>query len=201
MLLRTTVVSVLGASILTPGAAHAAPVAPGGPIAFAVLAHGGNGCPKGSLSTSTADDGAVLTAGFTKLRASVADRRTADCQLALEVTHPAGWTYGLRRARVEGIADVDQVGGGKITLQASHQGAGTASRLSSDVKNTIGAWRVTDEFPNVVYAECGAARALQLRVTLAASSGASGGEPTPVAYLAAGTATVSAADLVWKKCD
>ncbi|CAI9637644.1 hypothetical protein CC77DRAFT_1043069 [Alternaria alternata] len=92
--------------------------------------YSGNGCPQGSVSTSTSTDKTVVTYGFDQFQTYIgpgttpADR-SKNCQLHLNLKYPGGFQYAVVDATYHGWARLDEgVTGSFITTYYFSQDAG-----------------------------------------------------------------------------
>ncbi|KAF2656397.1 hypothetical protein K491DRAFT_744627 [Lophiostoma macrostomum CBS 122681] len=75
-------------------------------------AYSGNGCPQGSVSTSTSPDRTVITYGFDQFQtyvgpSTVQADHSKNCQLHLNLKYPGGFQYAVVEATYHGWARMD----------------------------------------------------------------------------------------------
>ncbi|KAF1836375.1 hypothetical protein BDW02DRAFT_493828 [Decorospora gaudefroyi] len=99
-------------------------------ITIVDTSYSGNGCPQGSVSTSTSTDKTVITYGFDQFQTYIgpgttpADR-SKNCQLHLNLKYPGGFQYAVVDATYHGWARLDPgVTGSFITTYYFSQDAG-----------------------------------------------------------------------------
>ena len=90
------------------------------------LAHGGSGCPQGTLRHAWSPDGQYLAIGFDEYvaRAEPGDSfDRATCGIAVPVSMPAGFRVSLSRLRVYGAADIPQDASGSFSAEYFFSGS------------------------------------------------------------------------------
>jgi hypothetical protein len=121
------------AAFLLPVLAAAYPqaAAPSGDqITIVDTSYSGNGCPQGSVSTSTSTDKTVITYGFDQFQTYIgpgtkASDKSKNCQLHLNLKYPGGFQYAVVDATYHGWARLDKgVTGSFITTYYFSQDAG-----------------------------------------------------------------------------
>ncbi|KAF2681488.1 hypothetical protein K458DRAFT_444685 [Lentithecium fluviatile CBS 122367] len=101
--------------------------------------YSGNGCPQGSVSTSTSPDKTVITYGFDQFQTYIGPgTKQADwskqCQLHLNLKYPGGFQYAVVDATYHGWARLDaDVTGQFITSYYFSQDAGKTSTTKMSV--------------------------------------------------------------------
>ncbi|KAI4642534.1 uncharacterized protein J4E78_010217 [Alternaria triticimaculans] len=99
-------------------------------ITIVDTSYSGNGCPQGSVSTSTSTDKTVITYGFDQFQTyigpgTVPADRSKNCQLHLNLKYPGGFQYAVVDATYHGWARLDEgVTGSFITTYYFSQDAG-----------------------------------------------------------------------------
>ncbi|KAF1941370.1 hypothetical protein EJ02DRAFT_512436 [Clathrospora elynae] len=99
-------------------------------ITIVDTSYSGNGCPQGSVSTSTSLDKTVVTYGFDAFQTyigpgTVPADRSKNCQLHLNLKYPGGFQYAVVDATYHGWARLDAgVTGSFITTYYFSQDAG-----------------------------------------------------------------------------
>jgi hypothetical protein len=84
-----------------------------GQITILDSAYSGNGCPQGSVSTSTSPDKTIITYGFDQFQTYigpgiVASEHSKNCQLHLSLKYPGGFQYSVVAATYHGFARLDK---------------------------------------------------------------------------------------------
>ncbi|KNG46325.1 secreted protein [Stemphylium lycopersici] len=168
--------SKLAALLLLPvlAAANPVPQATSGnapspdQITIVDTTYSGNGCPQGSVSTSTSTDKTVVTYGFDAFQTYIgpgttpADR-SKNCQLHLNLKYPGGFQYAVVDATYHGWARLDQgVTGSFITTYYFSQDAGKTqtTRMSAVGGGALAAGQVYTKQDSVettatIWSPCG----------------------------------------------
>ncbi|KAF2748080.1 hypothetical protein M011DRAFT_442391 [Sporormia fimetaria CBS 119925] len=81
-------------------------------ITIVDTSYSGNGCPQGSVSTSTSSDKTVITYGFDAFQTyigpgTVPADRTKNCAIHLNLKYPGGFQYAVVDATYHGFARLD----------------------------------------------------------------------------------------------
>ncbi|MFD0200506.1 MULTISPECIES: DUF4360 domain-containing protein [Saccharothrix] len=145
----------------------------------------GSGCPAGTAAVAASPDRTAFTVTYSQFLAQAGagadptDFRK-NCQLALELSYPQGFTYGIAQADYRGFAHLQR---GAVGLeQGSYyvQGTSPTARKSHSYTGPFSDnWQATDttEWDAIVYAPCGEQRMFnintELRVTAGTSTGTS----------------------------
>ncbi|ORX98027.1 hypothetical protein BCR34DRAFT_157799 [Clohesyomyces aquaticus] len=104
-----------------------------GLITIVDSSYSGNGCPQGSVSTSTSVDKTVITYGFDQFQTYIgpgtkASDHSKNCQLHLNLKYPGGFQYAVVDATYHGFARLDSgVTGSFITTYYFSQDAAKTS--------------------------------------------------------------------------
>jgi hypothetical protein len=174
-----TTLSVALLAVAPASAAHAAAPAALDALDVSVVTANGSGCPS-SGATAQALDSSSFTVDTASFYAWSGDSApTTDfrknCQIALQITQPAGWTYAVESADYSGYALLgDDVTG----LQAAHyyfQGSSdTASASHSFAGPFAGSWNTSDAPDSQVFAPCDAERNLNINTEVRVTAGTTG---------------------------
>lgn len=164
----------------------------------------GSGCPQGSASITTSPDGKSNRVVLKGLRATVGNASPADrrknCQMAVKVGVPAGYTYALRRVTYRGHAVL--AAGAKATIRTSQyfQGASQTGSSRTKFNGPLDSWyqvRHDTEPADLVFAPCGEERYLNINSESRVDGGTSN-VATTSSYLA--IYRVLDYQLTWKRC-
>ena len=134
------------------------------------LTYAGSGCPAGTVSTNISPDALAFTVMFDAYAAEVGPgvpygQKRKNCQLGVDLDVPNGWTYSILTVDTRGYVSLEP---GVRALQRSSyyfQGQGQTAGLNTVmIGPTDRNYQVRDLFPvnSVVWAPCGASRALNL---------------------------------------
>jgi hypothetical protein len=194
-------------SVAAPGDAGTAVDAPGGAVTVDVVTVNGSGCPAGTASVKPLADNTGFTVSYSEFAASAnggsepTDFRK-NCQIALQVNVPQGFTYAIAQADYYGYARLAK---GTTGLERSNyyfQGSSEDNYVDHEFTGPLyGRWHVTDSVTEaaLVYAPCGTSRILNVNSELRVLDGTS----TAASSL---TMTKSSGDVntlyhfSWKQC-
>lgn len=157
---------------------------PPGSISISLITVNGSGCPAGSAAVAVAPDNTAFTVTYSKYLAQVGvgasptDFRK-NCQLAVRVHVPQGFTYAIAKADYRGYAYLEQ--GATARTQASYYFQGqtqTAVRTHNFTGPVDDNWQTTDitDVAALVYAPCGELRNFNINTELRVNAGTS--DPT-----------------------
>lgn len=149
-------------------------------IRIDVVAANGSGCPPGTVRAIPNPDRSgfrlryssfVAEAGGT---ADLTDRRK-NCQAALQVTIPAGYTFAIASAEYRGRLRLDK--GATALHRTTYYWQGSSASAAQDDHSfsgpASGAWRVGDTAHALVYAPCEEQRILNVNTELRVDEGTS----------------------------
>ncbi|SDZ15788.1 protein of unknown function [Micromonospora pattaloongensis] len=172
----TMALSMLGGPIIIP----TDPVPPQR-IEIDVITVNGSGCPAGTAAVAVAPDNTAFTVTYSEYLAQVGvgakptDARK-NCQLALQVQVPSGFTYAILQADYRGYAFL--ASGATATQRANYyfQGNSPTVYKSHPFSGPLDDnWQTTDtsEVASLVYAPCGELRYLNINTELRVAAGTS----------------------------
>jgi hypothetical protein len=203
--------ATLFASLAVTGApASAAPIAtPSDEMVIDVAAANGSGCPLGSADVTVSPDNKAFTVTYSQFTAQVGpgtkptDFRK-NCQLALNVHVPQGYTYAIAGADYRGYAHLEPGAGGAETANYYFQGEPQSTRIQHTFTGPADRdWEQTDSVTvgSLSYLPCGEERYLNVNTELRVS--ANGPNPKATSFL-----TMDSTDgrldtvyhVAWKKC-
>lgn len=179
----------LAATLLVPPAAPVAE-APDASAAqptptIEVVTINGSGCPVGSVDgpriSSSGDrvqidfesSGAATFSASTGPRSEAADFRK-NCQLAVQVNVPDGYTYAVERIRMRGDANLKRGATGLVGVSAYFQGMSETASASQELEGPMrSSWRAWLAFDDPAYAPCDAGRYLNINSDVRVSAGTS----------------------------
>ncbi|KAL5115323.1 hypothetical protein ACEQ8H_006768 [Pleosporales sp. CAS-2024a] len=174
--------------------------------------YSGNGCPQGSVSTSTSEDKTVITYGFDSFQTYIgpgtaASDKSKNCQLHLNLAYPGGFQYAVVDATYHGWARLDAgVTGSFITTYYFSQDAGTTqtTRSSFTGGGPLSTGQVytkqdTVETTATIWSPCGANGILNVnnRIALTSANATAAGELSDDDATVAFTQQLHVA---WKQC-
>lgn len=170
-------VSLLGSPII---------IEPGDPvpdeqIVIQVVTVNGSGCPAGTAAVAVAPDNTAFTVTYSNYMALVGvgakptDFRK-NCQLALQVNVPAGFTYAVLQADYRGYGYLEK--GANAVQKANYYFQGTSPTMMAS--HTFNGpmddnWQTTDvsDVASLVYAPCGEIRYFNINTELRVNAGSS----------------------------
>jgi hypothetical protein len=157
------------------------PPSPNERIVIEVITVNGSGCPAGTAAVAVAPDNTAFTVTYSDYLAQVGvgakptDFRK-NCQLALQVHVPNGFTYAILQADYRGYAYLEK--GASATQRANYyfQGNSPTVYKSHPFSGPLDDnWQTTDttEVASLVWAPCGELRYLNINTELRVSGGTS----------------------------
>lgn len=204
----STLLASLAATVL-PAAAAPAPL-PTDKMVIDVVAANGSGCPLGSADVVVSPDNKAFTVTYSEFTAQVgAGAKPLDfrknCQLALNVDVPQGFTYAIARTDYRGFAHLEK---GASATQSSFyyfQGEAQTHRTRHQFAGPVeGDWQRTDNIgiSSMSFLPCGEQRYLNVNTELRVNAGWSDKKKT-TSFL-----TMDSTDgnldtvyhVAWKKC-
>ncbi|WP_371615383.1 DUF4360 domain-containing protein [Streptomyces sp. NBC_00454] len=204
----------LGAASLTLVAlaapAHAdTPSAPPGRITVEVVGANGSGCPAGTTQVAAAPDNTAFTVTYSDYLAqagagSGGTEFRKNCQLALRVHVPQGYTYAIARADYRGFASLQRGAFGQQRAGYYFQGAGQTARTVHQFNGAYADnWQASDEtaYQDLVFAPCGEVRNLNVNTELRVFAGSS--NPQALSFMSMDSTDGSVSTVYhfeWKEC-
>jgi Domain of unknown function (DUF4360) len=170
-----------------PGSAHAGfagsaadtEAIPEDGILVDVVAANGSGCPPGTVRAIGNADRTGFRLRYTSFlaeaggSAEVTDRRK-NCQAAVLVTVPSGWTFAIATAEYRGRARLDA---GATALHRTNyywQGSSENNLVDHPFSGPLsGTWRADDRAYALIYKPCGEQRVLNVNTELRVDEGTS----------------------------
>jgi hypothetical protein len=150
-----------------------------GAIAVDVVAANGSGCPPGTVRAIGNADGSGFRLRYSSFVAEagpgldVTDRRK-NCQAAILVTTPPGWTFAIATAEYRGRARLDA---GATALHRTNyywQGSSENNFVDHPFSGPLsGSWRTDDRAFVLVYQPCEEQRILNVNTELRVDEGTS----------------------------
>ncbi|MET9603385.1 DUF4360 domain-containing protein [Streptomyces sp. NPDC006459] len=201
--------ALLAAPLHLTQAAAAPAVTPPGKVSVEVVNMNGSGCPAGTTAVAVAPDNTAFTVTYSQYTAqSGRDSNPTDfrknCQIALNVHIPQGYTYAIARADYRGFAHLER--GATALQRANYYFAGMSGntavdhRLSGPMNNN---WQHSDNAAaeSLVYAPCGADRLLNINTELRVKSNSA--DPSATSFISMDSTDGSVNTLyhfAWKRC-
>ncbi|MCW7990630.1 hypothetical protein XF35_36575 [Streptomyces platensis subsp. clarensis] len=203
------------ASLLLTGSASPTTTArfgddpPTGKITITVATVNGSGCRPGSAAVAIAPDNTAFTVTYSEYLAQAGsgskptDSRK-NCQIALNVHVPQGFTYAIARADYRGYASLAPGAKGLETAGYYFQGQQQTARKSHSFTGPYDAnWQTSDEtdIDALVYAPCGEERYFNINTEMRVD--AKSADPKTTSYMAMDSTDGSINTLyhfAWKEC-
>jgi hypothetical protein len=177
-----------GAAVLASFGVGAAPASAAFPakmptdkIVIDVVAANGSGCPWGTADVTVSNDNTAFTVTYSQFTAQVGKGATPlqfrqNCQLALNVHVPQGFTYAVAGADYRGYAHLEKGATGSETAYYYFQGNSQTTRIKHDFQGYIDTdFQRTDSVgvSSLSYLPCGEERYLNVNTELRVNAGSS----------------------------
>ncbi|MET9468081.1 DUF4360 domain-containing protein [Streptomyces sp. NPDC006544] len=207
----------LGAASLTLAALAAptataqadTPFAPPGRITVEVAGANGSGCPAGTTQVAAAPDNTAFTVTYSDYLAqtgagSAGTEFRKNCQLALRVHVPQGFTYAIARADYRGFASLQRGAFGQQRAGYYFQGAAPTARTVHQFNGAYADnWQASDQtgYADLVWAPCGEVRNLNVNTELRVYPGSS--SPQALSFMSMDSTDGSVSTVYhfeWKEC-
>lgn len=199
--LGTVLALVGGATVISPGPAAAAPA---GQVTVDVMTVNGSGCPNGTADVTMSPGNTAFTVRYRDYvayaggNAEATDSRK-NCQLAVHLDVPKGYTFAIAKATYRGFASLEQGATGQQRAYYYFQGrsetAVTAASFSGPLHER---WESTDT-ALLVYRPCAEDRLLNINTDLRVQSDS----PAKTSLMAMDSTRGSVDTLyhlAWKRC-
>lgn len=177
------------------------PPTPAHRVVIGVVGANGSGCPAGTAARRPGAHTA-LTVTFSRFFATVGgdagplDFRS-NCQFALDVRAPRGYTYAIADIGYRGRAHLAAGASGSQNARSYFTGSSQTSEAGHNLSGPLdGVWRHRDRSHPLRFSPCGVNRNLNVNADLRVSVGRSG--PKSTSWLSVDSITVYR--LAWKRC-
>ena len=176
----TTGAALLASLAATGAPAHAAPASvPSQDMVIDVAAANGSGCPWGSADVTVSPDNKAFTVTYSQFTAQTGpDAKPTDfrknCQLALNVHVPQGYTFAIAGADYRGFAHLERGASGSESANYYFQGEPQSTRIRHDFTGPVDAdWQRTDNVgvQSLSFLPCGEERYLNVNTELRVTRG------------------------------
>ncbi|MBB2944483.1 hypothetical protein FB565_004212 [Actinoplanes lutulentus] len=139
-----------------------------------VVQANGSGCPKGSAEVTVSPDNKAFTVSYSKFIAQIGpEAKSTDfrknCQLALDVLVPSGYTYAVAGADYRGYASLQEGVTASETAFYYFQGEQHTTKIKHDFVGYFeDEWQRTDEveMSSLSFLDCGEKRYLNVNTEL-----------------------------------
>ncbi|MET7418916.1 DUF4360 domain-containing protein [Dactylosporangium sp. NPDC005555] len=192
----------------------AAPVAPTSPppneVSISVATANGSGCPDGTAAVDVSLDRRAFTITYSQYMAQVGvgtkptDFRK-NCQIALQVHIPNGFTYAIAEADYRGYASLAAGATGTAVASYYFQGNSQTARATHPFRGPLeDNWQTKDTVgvAALVFQPCGEQRNLNINTELRVNAGRSNPKKT-TSFMAMDSTDGSFStvyNLAWKRC-
>ncbi|MEU8816164.1 DUF4360 domain-containing protein [Actinoplanes sp. NPDC048796] len=211
MLKALTTGALLFASLTaSAAAAQAAPAPiPSDDMVIDVAAANGSGCPWGSADVTVSPDNKAFTVTYSQFTAQTgAGTKPTDfrknCQLALNVHVPQGYTYAIAGADYRGFAHLEKGASGTQSANYYFQGERQSTRIRHNFTGPAdGDWVRSDSvgIQSLSFLRCGDQRYLNVNTELRVSRGWSSPKTTSFLTMDSTDGNIETVYRVaWKKC-
>jgi hypothetical protein len=174
-----------------------------------VVAANGSGCPAGTAYVLPSPDNEVITVTYSDYIAEVGggadpSHFRRNCQLALNVHVPSGYTYAIAKTDYRGYGRLQKGAWGYEQASYYFQGDSHTARSKHNFDGYLdGDWQTTDEvgIESLVWAPCGGTRYLNINTELRVGIGNS--DPKILNQLTMDSTDTNISTilhLAWKKC-
>jgi hypothetical protein len=210
MLTTITAAGAMMLSSLAGPAPAATPPPPPDEVSISVVTANGSGCPAGSATVDVSPDRRAFTVTYSEYLAQVGvgtkptDFRK-NCQLALDVHIPHGFTYAVASADYRGYAHLERGATGTAVASYYFQGNSQTARAAHPFNGPFeDNWQTTDTVAveALVFEPCGAQRNLNINTELRVKAGRS--DPKKTTSFMSMDSTDGAFSTVyqfaWKRC-
>lgn len=184
-------------------------VPPPDKVTIQVATLNGSGCPAGTVAVAVAPDNTAFTATYSAYIAQVGpDVKPTDnrkqCQAALEVNVPNGFSYGIMKVDYRGYAQLAEGANGSLVAGYYFQGSSDTDRRTHPFKGAMeDNWTVTDttEWAQIVWSPCGEKRLFSISTELRAQRGSSDRQETSYMTMDSTDADIKTQyHMAWRKC-
>ncbi|GAA2649699.1 DUF4360 domain-containing protein [Paractinoplanes durhamensis] len=200
-------------SLASPASSPASPAKatppPSDKMTIALVGLNGSGCAPGTASVLTAQDNTAFTVLYSEYTAQAGkgaapDEFRRNCQIALNVQVPSGYTYAIAKTDYRGYLNLAP--GAWALQQANYyfQGYSQTARARHNFNSgNNGDWQTTDlvGLESYSWAPCGEKRYLNINTELRVGTGSSNGQTLNLITMdSTDTAIGTIYHLAWKRC-
>lgn len=209
MLSTLTAAALLVPAAFTPAAQwHGAPP-PQDRMVIDVVAANGSGCPGDSAKIQVSPDNTAFTVTYSDFIAqSGPTARPTDgrknCQMALDVHVPSGYTYAVAGADYRGYGHLEKGASGSETASYYFQGERHTTRIRHDFRGWMDTdWQQSDrvEVASMSFLDCGEQRYLNVNTELRVDGGPSSRKATSFLTMDSSDGSLDTTyHVAWRKC-
>jgi hypothetical protein len=174
-----------------------------------VAAANGSGCPLGSADVTVSPDNKAFTVTYSEFTAQTgAGTKPTDfrknCQLALNVHVPQGYTFAVAGADYRGFAHLERGAGGSESANYYFQGEAQSTRIRHNFSGPADSdWQRTDSvgIGSLSFLPCGEERYLNVNTELRVDRGSSSPKTTSFLTMDSTDGRIDTVyHVAWKKC-
>jgi hypothetical protein len=203
------VLALLGGAATEPLYVTSPP--PNSKIVIDLVTVNGSGCPKGTTAVAVSPDNTAFTVTYSQYTAKVGKESTSstdarkNCQLAVNVHVPSGFTYAVVSADYRGFAHLEKGASGVERANYYFQGYTQTTFVQHTITGPLDDdWQFGDstDIASVSWAPCGEQRYLNINTELRAQAGSSNTKTT-TSYLSMDSTDGSITTkyhLAWQAC-
>ena len=188
-MLTTMAATGLALSMITAGVSAPADPPPSGVVTVNVVTVNGSGCPAGTTAVDVASDNTAFTVTYSSYLAQVGPQAAPtdirkNCQLALQVHVPQGFTFAIAQADYRGFADLASGASGMEQANYYFQGTAPTARVSHKFSGPVeDDWEAVDstDAAALVFEPCGVDRLLNVNTELRVAAGSS--DPSATSFM------------------
>jgi opacity protein-like surface antigen len=201
--------TLVGALTAVVAPATAVSAAPKSEMVIDVVSANGSGCPRGSADVTASPDNKAFTVTYSKFTAQVGpDSKPTDfrknCQLALNVHVPQGYTYAVASTDYRGFARLERGASASESANYYFQGERQNTRIRHNFAGPMdGDWQRTDKvgIRSLSFLPCGEERYLNVNTELRVNRGSSSSRKTSMLTMDSTDGNLDTVyHLAWKKC-
>nr|WP_249228069.1 DUF4360 domain-containing protein [Kutzneria sp. CA-103260] len=199
----------LALSMITSGVSAPASPPPSSPITVDVVTVNGSGCPAGTAAVAVARDNTAFTVTYSNYLAQVGPQSSPtdirkNCQLALRIHVPQGFTYAIAEADYRGFAALSSGATGMEQANYYFQGTAPTARVPHKFSGPFqDDWETVDatDVASLVFAPCGVDRLLNVNTELRVAAGSSDPASTSFMEMDSTDGSIhSTYHFEWKQC-
>ncbi|MCA2213296.1 DUF4360 domain-containing protein [Jidongwangia harbinensis] len=203
--------SLVASLLVSPIVIDPGPSVPDEQITIDVITVNGSGCPAGTTAVAVAPDNTAFTVTYSEYFAqvgvgSVPNQARRNCQLAVDVHVPGGFTYAISKTDYRGYGSLAK--GASATQMARYyfQGQSPTSYASHAFRGPFDDnWQTSDEveIASQSWYPCGEQRYLNINTELRVAAGTSDVKnTTSVMWMDSTDGSISTKyHFNWKRCD
>lgn len=188
-MLTTMAATGLALSMITAGVSAPASPPPSGPVTVDVVTVNGSGCPAGTTAVDVASDNTAFTVTYSTYLAQTGPQSAPtdirkNCQLALRVHVPQGFTFAIAQADYRGFADLASGATGMEQANYYFQGTAPTARVAHKFSGPFeNDWETVDstDAASLVFEPCGVDRLLNVNTELRVAAGSS--DPSDTSFM------------------